>query len=503
MRLPDLQTFRRQLARRVESRSLAVATLAFLLVVTGLQWWQLESSTQRVREETLAQAKLRATEVTGSAAELVEMLLLQVDVASRDLVRAYASANGTSFDNQVQQVAQRMPANSLLQAAVIDADGYLAYSNLGVKERTFLGDREHFKVHLEGDTEGFFISKPVLGRVSKQWSIQFSRPIRKQGRLVGVLVMSISPAFLQESMARLALQPDSALAVLRASGEILARNRDLEAALGKGADPQAPFLAPGAGPSGHYTAYSTIDGVERIYQWQRLSAYPVHVVLGLGTDSTLRPLEQLIREARFRALVSTALLWGGVMAVALLLRRMGLQRQERQALEFAAMNDSLTGLHSRHALHRHLAQSINDAAGRGGALGVLFVDLDGFKPINDRHGHGVGDEVLKAIAGRICSHARRNDFPARLGGDEFVVVIAPLAHPAILENLHVRIEQALQAPVVVGDLHLEVQASFGLAYYPEDGTTADALLDAADRRMYVHKRTVREPLPLAGTLEIT
>lgn len=491
MRLPDLRMLRRQLARRLESRSLVAATLALLLAVTGLQWWQLESSTRRVREETLAQARLRATEVTGSAAELIDMLLLQADVASRDLVRAYASAPAAFFDTQVRQVAERLPANSLLQVAVIGADGYLAYSSLGMKERTFLGDREHFKVHLEGSGDAFFISKPVLGRVSNQWSIQFSRPIRKEGRLIGVLVMSISPAFLQMSMARLALQPDSALTVLREKGELLARNRDQEAVLGKITDPKAPFLAPGAAMTGQYSARSTIDGVDRIYQWQRLSQYPVYVVLGLGTASTLRPLDQMIREARFRALLSTALLWAGVLAVVLMLRRMNRHEQEREVLEFAAMNDSLTGLHSRHALHLRLAQAIEGAAARGGALGVLFVDLDGFKPINDRHGHGIGDEVLKVVAGRIRSHARHDDFPARLGGDEFVVVIDPLPEPAVLENLQARIAQSLEAPVMIGDLRLAVQASFGQAFYPEDGTTADTLLDAADRRMYEHKRESR------------
>ena len=492
MQTPDAKVTQASPMRRTEARPLIAATVAILLVVTALQWWQLESSTRQVREETLTQVRLRATEVTGSAAELIDMLFLNADVASRDLVRAYASAPGLSFDTQVRHVAERFPYKSLLQVAVIDADGYLAYSNLGMQERTFLGDREHFKVHLEKGEDRFFISKPVLGRVSKQWSIQFSRPIRKQGQLVGVLVMSISPAFLQESMARLALQQDTALAVLRTSGELLARNRDLESALGKSADPKAPYLAPGAPPTGNFTALSTIDGVERMYQWQRLSLYPIYVVLGLSSTTALEPLDQLIQEARFRTLVSTALLWGAVIVVALLLRGMNRQRQERQALEYVAMNDTLTGLHSRHALHQRLARAVEDAAARGGQLGVLYVDLDGFKPINDRYGHAVGDEVLKAVAGRIRSHARRDDFPARLGGDEFVVVIDQLSHAAILENLHARIERSLQSPVVVGDLKLDVRASFGMAFYPEDGASADALLDAADRRMYAHKRAIHD-----------
>ncbi len=496
-RPPDSPVIQAPRKGRAEARPLIAATLAILLAVTALQWWQLESSTRQVREETLAQVRLRATEVTGSAAELIDMLFLNADAASRDLVRAYASGPGLAFDTQVRHVAGRLPSNSLLQVAVIDADGYLAYSNLGVKERTYLGDREHFKVHLEKGEDRFFISKPVLGRVSKQWSIQFSRPIRKQDQLVGVLVMSISPAFLQESMARLALQPDTALAVLRASGELLARNRDLESALGKSADAKVPYLAPGAPPTGNFTARSSIDGVERMYQWQRLSLYPIYVVLGLSTTTALEPLDQLIREARFRTIVSTALLWGAVIVVAWLLRRMSRQRQEREALEYVAMNDSLTGLHSRHALHQRLTRAVGEAAIHGGKLGVLFFDLDGFKPINDRYGHAVGDEVLKAVAGRIRSHARRHDFPARLGGDEFVVVIDPLTDPALMESLHARIEQALQAPVVVGALRLEVRASFGLAFYPEDGASADALLDAADRRMYANKRKAGEPVLVA------
>lgn len=476
-------------SQRRESRTLVAAMLAILLAVTGFQWWQLEASTAKVREETLAQARLRASEVAGAASEVIAILFRSVDIASRELVDAYLTTRGPAFEARVRQTIDRLPHNAVLQVAVIGADGYLVYSNLGMSERPFLGDREHFKVHLEEGADRFFISRPVLGRVSKQWSIQFSRPIRRQGQLAGVMVMSISPAYLHEAMVRLTLESGDSLAVLRGSGEVLARNRDQEAVLGKIKDAQAPYLQPASAASGSFIGRADTDGIERIYHWRQLDQYPIRVVLGLSSASALRPLDRLVSEARKGAILSAALLWSAVGAVALLIRLMGRHRLEREALEFVAMHDSLTGLHSRHALMEHLDHAIENAAARGTRLGVLYLDLDGFKPVNDQYGHGIGDEVLQAVAGRLKGCARKGDFPARIGGDEFVVVIDPLPHDGVLEGLHTRVAAALAAPLRVGDAQIQIGASLGLACYPEDGANADALLSAADRRMYEDKRS--------------
>ncbi len=146
-------------------------------------------------------------------------------------------------------------------------------------------------------------------------------------------------------------------------------------------------------------------------------------------------------------------------------------------LEAAAHTDSLTGLPNRRSLFELLERDQ-----RGGAL--LFCDLDRFKPINDGHGHHVGDEVLRQVATRIRHHVRADDVVARTGGDEFVV----LAHGADDDqaaDLVARIQRAMEAPFVVGEHRLQLGISIGTARSPDALTDAD--LVEADEAMLRHK----------------
>jgi diguanylate cyclase (GGDEF)-like protein/PAS domain S-box-containing protein len=153
-----------------------------------------------------------------------------------------------------------------------------------------------------------------------------------------------------------------------------------------------------------------------------------------------------------------------------------------------ADHDPLTGLANRRALERTLGAALERAAARGRAVGVLMLDLDGFKAVNDRHGHAAGDEVLREVARRLRRSVRERDLVARLGGDEFVVVLTDLA--AVPDSVE-RVEAALAEPFPGVDAAL--RAAVGVAMFPADGPTVAELLAAADRQMYAAKanRTVR------------
>ncbi len=470
-----------------ESRTFGTAVVLLLALVSVALWGQHVQSTERLRAETTAQARLRAAQVTSAVSTAVSILFRAVDVASRELAARYAQTRGKDFDERANQAIERLPPGVILQVAVIDAQGYLAYSNLGISERVFLGDREHFKVHVESGRDQLFISQPVMGRVSRQWSIQFSRPILQDGVLAGVLVLSVSPAYLQEALADVALDSDDAVTVLRQSGEYLARSRDMEATLGRSADPGRPFLAPDAAPTGSLLGRSQIDQVERLLHWQRLEQYPVIVTIGLSTQAAFRPVERAIAEDRLKTGVGLGVLWVTGIGLAGLARRANVQGRHRRQLEYVAMNDTLTGLQSRHALLHHLSRAIARAATTGDRIGVLYMDLNGFKPVNDLHGHAAGDEVLKVVGGRIRSCVRNDDIVARIGGDEFVVVLEPLAGDEALANLRSRIAWSLSTPIAVAGVEVRVGASIGLAVYPDHGDSADALLGHADREMYQRK----------------
>jgi diguanylate cyclase (GGDEF)-like protein len=156
----------------------------------------------------------------------------------------------------------------------------------------------------------------------------------------------------------------------------------------------------------------------------------------------------------------------------------------RAALREEATHDPLTGLANRRLFYDRLHQAVRHAHRYGGKVGILYVDLDRFKDINDRHGHHVGDAVLTEVAKRLTSSIRDSDSAARLGGDEFVVLLEEVqGREDCLAAAH-KIEQAVNADANFYGLDVRIDASVGHALYPDDGTDEDALIRAADAAMY-------------------
>jgi diguanylate cyclase (GGDEF)-like protein len=156
-------------------------------------------------------------------------------------------------------------------------------------------------------------------------------------------------------------------------------------------------------------------------------------------------------------------------------------------LSHQAQHDELTGLENRAALMARLAREISLAAATGRLLGVIYIDLDNFKYINDTFGHAAGDGVLKAVAQRMEDCVRRSDALARLGGDEFVIVLPNVGQRGDVERIASQIVTSLAHPIPLSGQTLMVGASAGTAVYPQDGGDPDALLTAADHRMYHEK----------------
>ncbi len=168
----------------------------------------------------------------------------------------------------------------------------------------------------------------------------------------------------------------------------------------------------------------------------------------------------------------------------LLRDRMAELEQSRAALHEEATHDSLTGLANRRLFYDRLQQAIRHALRYGGKVGLLYVDMDHFKDINDLHGHHVGDAVLVEVAQRLLDCVRESDSVARLGGDEFVVLLEGVQGRQDCIAAALKIEQALARATRLGDHQLEIDASIGQALYPDDGRDEDALIRAADAAMY-------------------
>ena len=157
-------------------------------------------------------------------------------------------------------------------------------------------------------------------------------------------------------------------------------------------------------------------------------------------------------------------------------------------LHFLANHDALTGLPSLRLCKDRLDQSLADARRSGQMSAVMFLDLDGFKAINDEHGHELGDMVLQASALRIKAEIRETDTVARIGGDEFIIILSSLPEIEVAERIAAGLIKQIMQPIQVENIVVTVSASIGISIYPENGATAEALMRSADKAMYRIKR---------------
>ncbi len=159
------------------------------------------------------------------------------------------------------------------------------------------------------------------------------------------------------------------------------------------------------------------------------------------------------------------------------------QLRERRQLH-RAEHDDLTGLLNRTAFRERLQRALAS----GAQVAVMMLDLDGFKLVNDHHGHAAGDEVLRIIAARMAHALRSGDMVGRLGGDEFACLLQNAGSLANLVLLGGKLSTSIASPMQVAGHRLVLQASLGLGVSPDDGASVDALLTSADAAMYRAKR---------------
>lgn len=174
-----------------------------------------------------------------------------------------------------------------------------------------------------------------------------------------------------------------------------------------------------------------------------------------------------------------------------------------EAVRFQTLHDTLTGLANRSLLMEQLEREVALGRRHGGSFAVIYLDLDGFKPVNDHLGHAAGDSLLAQVAERLRHCTRESDMICRQGGDEFVVLVPQAGSIPELETLGAKLLVQLQQPFhlkggTVEDRTVQINASLGIARFPDHGDTADALIQAADAAMYRAKTagggTVRSAL---------
>jgi diguanylate cyclase (GGDEF)-like protein len=184
-------------------------------------------------------------------------------------------------------------------------------------------------------------------------------------------------------------------------------------------------------------------------------------------------------------------------ANAQLVRELAVLREREAQAQRLADRDGLTGLYNRRCMVE-LLDSNADAARQWQCVGLLFIDLNGFKGINDEHGHAAGDKILTTVAARISARVRTGDFVCRYGGDEFVVILPSVPDAAAVSRVAEAIRERVALPYRIRGCELHLTAAIGESMYPHDGDSVEELLHRSDQAMYRLKARAASPMLFLG-----
>jgi len=385
----------------------------------------------------------------------------------------------------------------IAQLAVIDRDGRLVFSNLGPSgKHVDLSDREHFRVHRDDPQEDrLFISKPVLGRVSKQWTIQFTRPIHQNGEFAGVLVLSVPTSFFADYYQQIDVGPNGSIVLLGTDRSVraIASGTQIPGRYGRFKVPEdKPYFDPEAPQRGFYEGVSVIDGEYRLGAYRRLIDQGVVVVVLLSPTDFMAAFQ----ERKTLLTVSAGVISLALSVVALLIfllssryfQSIARLRLAHGQLAQLANTDVLTGVSSRRAFLAGLEAELARARRHNESLSLLMLDIDHFKRVNDVHGHPIGDAVLKQFSETCAGMLRAHDLFGRLGGEEFAIVLPHTdaeGARCVAEKIRTAAAQT-PMPTAAGDITVTV--SIGLAQMEGLPGEVDQLMARADQALYEAKR---------------
>ncbi len=202
--------------------------------------------------------------------------------------------------------------------------------------------------------------------------------------------------------------------------------------------------------------------------------YKISALEAGARDFITKPFELAELDMRMRNTIEVRLLYKAM-------------TEQSRLQEERALHDSLTGLPNRRLLADRIDIAMQHARRHQQLMAVMYIDLDGFKQINDLHGHACGDDLLKEIANRLRDVMRKEDTVARIGGDEFVMVLSEIASADDVLRPASKILQALGTPLNISGVSMAVTGSIGVAFYPTDAKDTEALIARADEALYSAK----------------
>ena len=373
---------------------------------------------------------------------------------------------------------------------IVDRDGHLErIAPLLQPRNSAAADLSHFAWFTELVTEtghGLYVGAPQQSLNGSGQVLPLSRRIEgPNGELLGVAMIELRIAFFDRLVSKVDLARDGVIWIAWANRTIIIRRQSLADKGGTGVDvshsPNWRYIE--IASKGSYTAISSVDGVERVYAFERVDPLPISVAVGTSVG-------EVFAEWRRGSAVSVALavaLCSALFGIVVLMRRENAQRSRvEKELLLQSETDPLTGLANRRRFDKAMELETRRARRNRAPVSVLMIDIDKFKLLNDRLGHSFGDEVLRVVADRLQASIKRpGDLAARVGGDEFAILL-----PATGSTGAVKVAEAARSAVEAHRFRdgSGTTITVGTATADDLDTLASSdLVDAADRALYAAK----------------
>lgn len=495
------------LARQVLQRILPPVLLALLLLF--LVAWQVERQVSLTRtEQLLNQQHDRAATLMNLT---LDSLKYRVDtIASIDLVR-----NGLI---DPEERYRYLPALFQSLGLMGDTLGEGRYQLLDYLGRELVSNNATGGPVLEdiGSASDIEAGLSILSINAE--GLYYAAPVTIHGQIEGSVALSMDPAQFGRIFAGWD-QLSAHIALIDGQGRMVASNQNWHALWGStwpGVDPRdntgwqsrlEKVILPGQHP---LTLITTVPVLSKL-TWATpqglflisvtlLSLLMIVAAVFLAATMTARPVARFVKDLN-RIMASPQIPSQVEVAGPVELRELASAfNQALNRIRHLGQHDTLTGLPNRALFHDRMETALAAARRDDTRLAMIFIDLDRFKPVNDRYGHVVGDKLLQTIAARLAASIRESDTAARLGGDEFVVLLRNIDSLEHAHSVAEKLTNTLSAPITIDGHALDISASIGLALYPDDGLEIDDLYRSADTAMYQAKQQGGDRVAIMATV---
>ena len=463
----------------------------------------------RFYAEEHARLTLQAARIGSSYVEFSSQVIKQAD-ALLISVRQFHKRSGSAIETEQFIQGLGFDESVIDNLYLIDEQGRNLLSHDSAKRSGSIHDRDYVQTLSSSIADTLYISPVEKEQATGKLHFRIARRISKpDGSFGGLVLATMQPDAFANYFERIG---DSDLSLVSMLGS---EDHRVRARIPRPADGQwdiqvaSPVWAQlEQRPQGTFETRSSLDGLERQGFYQKVKGMPLVIVVGFGAADV-----QKLTGARFQLYLLTglaALIFVLMLSITLTIVLLDHERIAQSHLQLSELNkqvrdqamfDALTGLPSRHSFFEFFARDLSVARRNNQSVALLFLDLDGFKKVNDVLGHACGDEVLKTVASRWRALVRGTDTVARLGGDEFAIIIPNLEDHLSLHSIGSKMIQALNDDIALTEgRYAHVGVSIGAAVYPNNALEMDTLLAVADDAMYRSKQGGKNMLSISDAV---